>query len=163
MNDVHLPKAGMNYTHTLRVTFSYTAKEIRIARVQRVAMRVPAPVTPPPGEKHVGYWLAVEDAAGRLLYHYPIHDPLKLDVEVFDDSRGGKPFRLPASQSSGEFEILVPDVPHASRLVLNGTLKGAKPTAKASHTLSAPLVSHSLDELRQLAFDSASKPQGGRP
>lgn len=163
MSDIHMPTARQAYTHTLRVTFAYDAKDVKVARVLRVAMRAPAPALPAPSGKTVGFWLEVEDAAGKALYHFPIHDPMRQDQEVFNDPEGGKPVRAPSRQTSGEFEILVPDLPSGGRFVLHGTPRGVRAPARMSHAASTPLVTHSLDELRRLAAETARKPRGGRP
>jgi hypothetical protein len=162
MNEVHLPRGGLAYSHALRVTLTFDGENIQVARVQRVAMRVPAPATEPPGEGTVGHWLAVEDAAGHVLYHFPLHDPTQRDREVFHDPKGGKPFRTPSSRTSVEFEVLVPDLPQGERFVLHGTTPRTQPEATFSHAVSVPLVTHTLSELRGLAA-SASRTKGGRP
>lgn len=167
MNGIHLPQGQPSYSHTLRVTFAYGANGIAVVGVKRVAMLVPAPATPAPSEKSVGYWLSVEDAAGKVLFHVPIHDPLKRDREVFDDPERGKPFRTPSTETAGQFEILVPDMPEGARVVLHGPPLDAKPTEKGAVPTSVPLISHGLEELRRLHGAAERAPGGqverGRP
>jgi hypothetical protein len=160
MSEIHLPQRGPAYSHTLRVTFAYDGKQIRLVSVQRVAMRVPAPTTPAPSGKSAGYWFAIEDPAGETLFHFPLHDPLKRDHEVFDDPEEGKPHRVPSGRASGEFEILVPDLPQGARLVLHGPQPVARPTAKTAIAPAAPLVEHTLDELRRLGAEAERNPGG---
>ena len=167
MVDLHLPQGRPGYSHTLRVTFAYDAMGVSVVQVQRVAMRVPVPATPPPTEKSVGYWLAVEDAAGNVLYHVPLHDPLGRDHEVFDDPKRGKPFRAPSKQTSGQFEVLIPDLPAGARAVLHGPPMDSRTTDKGGLPGSVALARHDLAELRRrsAAGDRApgSQPPGGRP
>lgn len=63
MSKPDVPQGVPPYTHALRVTFTFDAETITLAGVQRVAMRVPAPTSVPPDDRHAGYWLAVENAA----------------------------------------------------------------------------------------------------
>ena len=110
----------ISYTHTLRVTFAYDGPKLEITRVERVAMRAPAVATPPPQEGQAGYWLEVRDGNGALIYHRPLHDPLRRDIESFGDPSGTPMRRHPATTTKGEFEVLVPDLPGAQTFRLHG-------------------------------------------
>jgi hypothetical protein len=155
MSELHVPQAPA-YTHALRISFAYDGDKITLAGSTRVAMRVPAPATPPPDEKQAGYWLEVRGRDHELLYHRPIHDPLQRDVEVFGDEPGGPLRRTPSRRASGSFEVLIPDLPAATQFILHGPAAGAE----GALTRSVPLASLSLDELRKLAAEAA---RGGRP
>src|SRR5262249_22276836 len=87
MTQVHRAQP-MPYTHALRITFAYETSNLQIPNATRVAMRVPAPSTPLPQEGQPGSWFEVRDAKGTLLYHRPLHDPMRLDTEVFADKPG---------------------------------------------------------------------------
>jgi hypothetical protein len=138
----------ISYMYTLRVTFSYDGPKLEIKRVQRVAMRAPASTSSPPQENQAGYWLEVRDAKGSLLYHRPIHDPTRGDVESFGEEPGQPMRRHPTRVTQGEFEVLVPDLPDAQTFRLHG------PTSTEARAALAPSVSlseHSFDELHELA------------
>lgn len=140
-------------THTLRVTFGYDDSKLEIARVQRVAMLAPAAATAPPQENQQGYWLEIRDGNGALLYHRPIHDPMRRDVEFFGEAPGDPMRRHPATTRHGEFEVLVPDLPGAQTFRLHGPVAEARATveARAASAPSTTLSEHSFDDLRQLA------------
>jgi hypothetical protein len=147
-----------SYTHTLRITFSYDGPNLEIVRVQRVAMRAPAPATPPPQDNQVGHWLEVRDSSGALLYHHSIHDPMRQDVESFGDTPGDPMRRHPRTSTKGEFEVLVPDIPGAQTFRLNGPpATGTHPSqrAQALAARSGPLSEHRFDELRRLAGEGS--------
>ncbi len=140
------------YTHVLRVTFAYDGDDLRIAGVMRVDMRVPAPVTPPPQEGQSGYWLEVRGGNGEVLYHFPLHDPLRRDVEIFGDEPGQPIRRAPAKPHSGTFEVLVPDLPGAKDFVL----QGPHPSEKMLAAPSKPLAEHGMEALRAMAARRAT-------
>jgi hypothetical protein len=144
-----------SYTHTLRITFAHDGPKLEITNVQRVAMRAPAAL-PPAGDNQAGYWLEVRDSKGALLYHRPIHDPLRQHVESFGEAAGAPTQRLADAGDRGEFEVLVPDLPDAQTFRLHGpTLAPAGiGTAAAAARLASPggtLSAHSFDELRARA------------
>jgi hypothetical protein len=135
-----------SYTHTLRITFSYDGPKLEIIRVQRVAMRAPAPATMTPQINQTGYWLEVRNGNGKLLYHRPIHDPTNRHIESFGDAPG-KPMHLhPATATKGEFEVLVPDLPSAQTFRLLGPILAK---ARGAFAPSAALSEHSFDDLRR--------------
>ncbi len=163
MSDVHRPTSPHHHTHCLRVTFAYDAKTITLHHVRRVAMRAPAPATEIPGKGAVGYWLAVEHRDGGIAYHMPIHNPLKYDREVFHDSTGGHISRIDADQSSGTFEVLVPDLEDGAHLVLHGPRHGPRSKKRAMTARARRMVVHHLDELRRHALgEPAAPPAGGK-
>jgi hypothetical protein len=161
MSKPDVPQGVPPYTHALRVTFTFDAETITLAGVQRVAMRVPAPTSAPPDDRHAGYWLAVENPAGGVIYHIPLQDPMSRDVEVFGEAAGEPMFRVPSQQQTGSFEVLIPDLPAAARVVLHGPeilVEGVPLRTKE-------LAAYGFDELRRCAADAARRapqaPRGG--
>jgi hypothetical protein len=152
----------ISYTHALRVTFVFEDSNIRIASVTRVDMRVPAASTPIPQEGQVGSWFEVRDGKGALLYHRPLHDPMRLDVETFGDKPGDPLRHVPARQAKGEFEVLIPDLPDAEQF----RLYGPRASQEKGLSRSAVLAEHRFDDLRKMAQQTpGSRPptQGGIP
>jgi hypothetical protein len=147
------PLQTPDHTHTLRLTFAYSGSDIRLVRTERVAMIAPGVATPPPAGDQAGYWIEVRDRAGKLLYHRPLHNPLRRDVEVFGDEAGEPLYRRDTSVTEGEFEVLVPDLPHAATFLLHGT----PPAAENPDAASQQLAKHGFDELRRSPDDQEGR------
>lgn len=113
-------------SYTLRLTFAYDEKSIRLVRSQRVEMIAPPSVTPPPEKGQAGYWFEVRNAKGELLHHRPLHDPVRDDLEVFSDDPAQSITRVPNPNTSGEFTVLVPDLPGADSFGLFGPPRGSR-------------------------------------
>jgi len=147
-----------SHTYTLRITFAYDGPKLEIIRVQRVAMRAPAPATTLQ-KNQSGYWLEVRDGSGQLLYHRPIHDPMRQHIESFGESPGKPMRRYAATVTKGEFEVLVPDLPGAQTFRLHGPTESA---AKAPGVFapSATLSEHSFEELRRRSGLDAGQGHG---
>ncbi|MGH6871933.1 MAG: hypothetical protein ACREHE_10550 [Rhizomicrobium sp.] len=137
-----------DYTHALRVTFAYDADAVVLKRVSRVAMRVLAPPTPPPGETASGHWLAVEDKDGGVLYHMPLHNPFRYDHEIHAAAPGAHARRVTAADHAGTFEVLVPDMKGARRLVLHGPPRTDGGASHRMRLAAVALTSHGFAQLR---------------
>jgi hypothetical protein len=139
--------------HALRLTFAYRAGQIRLLGSERIAMIVPAPATSVPEQGQVGYWFGVLDAAGRVLYHRPLHDPLRVDVEAFSPDPRASITRVPSPQADVEFTVLVPDTADAQSFTLQGPADPAR-------------IDRPATELLRLAMDALRKapppPRTGR-
>lgn len=120
-------------------------------------MRTPAHALAPSAGERAGYWVEVRDATGELIYYCPLHDPIRADVEVFGDEPGAPIYRVPNDTREGEFDVLVPDLPHASHLALNGPPSAAE----AGYVAARELVRHDFSQLRRLDVNPA--PEEGRP
>ena len=146
MNHPHFSQSAADYTHSFRLTFAYVDNDIHLARTERIAMISPAAAGPPPASDQTGYWVEVSDAEGRLLYHRALHDPTRADIEVFGDEPGEPIYRTENRARSGEFEVIVPDLPHAARV----SLHGPSPRARKPHGPSKERLTHDFAELRRL-------------
>lgn len=111
--------------YTLRVTFAYKGRLVRVAGSQRVAMTSPPSLSRPPEKEQSGYWFEARNADGALLFHRALHDPVRTDVEVHSNDGKREMTRIPIAEPEGRFEILVPDLPHARALILFGPPVGA--------------------------------------
>jgi len=162
MSESHSTEASRDYSQALRVTFAYDAKTIRLTRVRPVRMRVPAPAVAAPADGSVGYWLAVENEAGAVIHHVPVHQPIREDYEVFPGPQDGKPSRVPAAEvrptsSEGTFEVLVPDLAGAARLVLHGPPRGEAAPRRTRPERAVRLATHGMEELRSLAVEGSAQ------
>ncbi len=104
------------YRFTLRLTFAYEGENIRQVSSTRVQMLAPyAPFTPQP-EGDIGFWIELQDREGKRLYAQAFNMPIRYAVE--DYSPEGKIKRVSLAEPKGEFELLIPDIPEASALVM---------------------------------------------
>lgn len=109
-----------NPPHALRLTLAYRGAQITLAGTERIAMIVPAPIDAPPEPGQTGYWFALLDANGRVIYHRPLHRPIKVDIEAFAPGTGQSITRVPLAEREGQFTVLVPDVANAQTFELHG-------------------------------------------
>lgn len=124
-----------NPPQALRVTFGYQGGQIRIIGTERVAMIAPAPVTAPPESGQTGYWFAVLDASGRVIYHRPLNNPIRIDVEAFSPDVRQSMTRVPVTEREGRFTVVVPDVADAHTLELHGPADPDRPDEPARELL----------------------------
>ena len=134
-----------NPPQALRVTFGYQGSQVRVLGSERVAMLVPAPADDPPAAGQTGYWLAVRDAAGRVMYHQPLQDPLQTSVEVFAPDPRQPITRMSNPVREGRFTAIVPDTPDAEVVELYGPPDPARPDEP-----SQPLVRADVARLRRM-------------
>jgi hypothetical protein len=120
-------------------------------------MRARAPVGPPPEADTAGEWFEVRDASGELLTHGLLHDLMPQTAEVFGDEPGEPIYRVPISRPSGEFELIVPDLPGAARFTLHGLVRRAAAGAEAAGP-SALVLDYDFTELRRM---DVNQPEGG--
>jgi hypothetical protein len=134
-----------NPPQALRLTFAYQGTQIRVIGSERIAMIVPAPSTPPPEANQAGYWFGVRDAGGRLLYHRPLHNPIRVDLEAFSPDPRQSIARVPIAERQGEFTVLIPDVPDARTFELHGPADPERAAEPARE-----LVRLDVDALRRM-------------
>jgi hypothetical protein len=146
-------------TESLRITFAYDLEQpdgaVRLVRVERVRAVAPGISTPPPQPGQSGAWFEVRDRQGDLLYYQAVHDPMPTTREVFADA-SGKPglSRVPLTRSTGEFELLVPDLRTAARFSFHATpplRPGERPVVAEERGAAKQLTQLSFDELRRHA------------
>lgn len=125
------------------MTFAYRENEVKLAKVERVAMITPASPAPEAEAEAAGYFAEVRDESGELLHRRPLHDPLRQTIEVFEED--GSIRRVENPEQEGEFQVLVPDLPTAGEFSLHGP-----PAGKAEwHGRSEALLRHDFAELRK--------------
>ena len=129
-----------NPPQALRVTFGYQGGQIRVLGSERIAMRVQAPAGDPPTPGQTGYWLAIRDAAGRVIHHQPLHDPLRTSVEAFAPDPRQPITRVPNPVREGRFTVVVPDVADAQSVELFGPPDAARPDEPAQELLRADVA-----------------------
>lgn len=146
----HIASTSLPYTYSFRLTLVSRSGAVELVRVTQVAMRAPASATPPTGERQSGYWVELRSEKGELLYYRPLRNPIPDSLEVFDDEKEGTIRRVPTTRTEVKFDLIVPDLPAASDLLVYG-LATRSDTRGASGLLSKL----SMAELRRTAAAQA--------
>jgi hypothetical protein len=153
------PRTATYPPPTLRALFTYRGNTVAFAGSSRVDMIAPPAVTPRPEKDQTGYWIEVRAADGTLLYHRTLHDPIRVDVEVFSDDSKQTITRVPIAEPRGEFEVLVPDLPAARTFMF----WGPPPDARDQGVPSRVLLSLDFDDLRKPRRDGGKPPSRKAP
>ena len=147
--------------HALRLTFAYRGTQIRLVGVERIAMIVPASIDETTDATTSGYSFALLDANGRAIYRRPLHNPIRIDAEVFSPGKDRPIERVPMSTSEGRFTLLVPDLPDAHGFSLSGPIDPAR-----GHEPASELLHLDVGSLRRSVGSGqppAGAPSGQRP
>jgi hypothetical protein len=102
----------------LRLTFAYTGDEVTIVSQQHVDMLAPAGEAARIEPGQPGFWVELRDERGEVLYQQTLHHPVRHEAEVF--SPEGSITTVPV-EPTGTFQVVVPDLPHASAVVVHGS------------------------------------------
>ncbi len=112
----------------------------------------PAVGEPPEAGRHGGFWMELRGGAGELTFFRSVPDPTRSSVEIHSpDGVIRREFGPPEDTT---FEVLVPDDPDATTLVLMGEAE-MPPTRAGRRRAQAPVGAQELAR-----FDLAS---GGDP
>jgi hypothetical protein len=142
---------------SLRLTFAYRGRDVRLVASRRVAMIAPPPVSPAPASGQSGHWCELRGASGDLLYHRALGSPMPDAVEVFADEASEALRRVPVPTPEGQFDVLVPDLPAARTFLFFGTPPGAASEAAPSREL----FRADVDELRKARGNVPAPDAGG--
>ena len=153
--DSTLPSPTPPPAYALRLTFDYRGTALRLADSRRVEMRVPPVVAPAPKPGQSGYWIQLTDAAGRVVYHRSLHNPIAVDIESYTPDRSQTITRVPLPKSEGQFSVLIPDVPEAQAFALHGPPDPRAPSTPAQELLRLP-----VDALRKFRPAGRGGPTG---
>ena len=78
---------------------------------------------------------------------------MREDVEVFGDEPGDPIYQVKNVKQTGEFDVLVPDLPGAETF----SLHGPRPKARKPHGSSKQLLAHDFVELRRFGTTSPER------
>lgn len=145
-----------NPPHALRLTFAWRGTQISVVASERIAMIVPASIDAPSETATTGYSFALRDAAGRVLYRRPLHNPLRTDAEAYSPGKGRAIERVPLGAQQGQFTLLVPDLADAHSFEVTGPADPLRPDEPARELLRVD-----VDALRKSAVPSG--PAGTPP
>ncbi|MEO8536417.1 MAG: hypothetical protein ABI533_02745 [Betaproteobacteria bacterium] len=136
---------GPDPQHALRVTLTYDGSRIDVVGAERIAMVVPASAAAP-RDGQTGYWFALLDDQGRAIYLRPLHQPIRVDREVFVPDNARSITRVPGAPQTGSFTVLVPDLSDARAFALHGP----RDPWRAGDAASEELVRSDVDRLRRM-------------
>lgn len=132
-----------------RLTFEYDTRSIRLVAQQRLTTISPADDSSLTYAARAGYWVELRDAQGHGLYRQVLVDPIRTHFEVHSPDPGAVPGRVAApSRTGGVFQVVVPDLPTATEVVLHGTAApGTARTLRSRTTeVAEPLLTAALAE-----------------
>lgn len=103
---------------SLRLTFEYEGRSVRLRDVQPVDAVAPAPPVSARGTG--GFALEMRDGEGQLLFRRMLDDPVTGSVELpVGDRDAERPFeRVTVEQPSGTFVVMVPAVAASTEVAL---------------------------------------------
>jgi len=81
-------------------------------------MIVPGLVFPLPKKGESGFWYEVRNDRGQILYSHAKFNPIRFEREVFPEDPQESPHWVKIKKPAGIFELLVPDIPEATEVVL---------------------------------------------
>lgn len=144
---------------TRRLTFRASGGELELVAQETLDMICPPSVGEPPDpRRHGGFWLELRDDLGELAFFRPLQDPLATSVDVH--SPDGTIRREFAAPQDTVFEVLVPDDPRATTLVLMGEQERPPPPSKGRRQKASDIAAPG--GARELArFDLGSAPAAG--
>ena len=110
--------SSANWKRTLRLTFEYEGSTVRLVSSQSIEMKPPPAELEPIKKDQAGFYYELVDAHGRPLYQHVIHNPIRLEEEVFSPEPNAPILTQKVEDPRGIFELLVPDAPDAHSVVL---------------------------------------------
>ncbi len=108
-----------------RLNFEYHDRDIELVSWNRLK-KISPPSDPMENyEDESGWWVILTDGRGNVVYRQVIHNPIRIDKELFSYGRkGGVSWEIPnAAEQNAEFSVLVPDIPTATHLSLYGSFE----------------------------------------
>jgi hypothetical protein len=94
------------YRSSWRLTFRFDGDQVELASAERVARVAPG------GTEASGSWVDLVDRRGRVLFRRVLHDPFRTTAEHHSPDGQIEVVRRPPE--SGEFQVVVPDMPDGS-------------------------------------------------
>jgi hypothetical protein len=137
------------YRKTIRLTFQYEGENIRLIHRENVAMIAPGLVFPLPKKGESGFWYEVRDDRGRVLYSLAKFNPIRFEREVFPEDPKQSPHWVKIKKPAGIFELLVPDIPEATEVVLFSSPLKPEESGKPAEEIGKYPIRESSDKERE--------------
>ena len=117
-NEEPAKRASEKWNRTLRLTFSYEGSTVRLISSQSIEMKPPPAELEPVKKGQTGFWYELVDAHGRQLYQRVVHNPIRVEDEIFSSEPNAPILKQKIEDPRGTFELLIPDVAGAHSVVL---------------------------------------------
>jgi hypothetical protein len=105
------------YRTSLRLTFQYEHEHIElIDKKQFNIIALPSIGIKPEAGKNSGFWIELCDSDNRVIYYRVLHNPIPYTVESYSPDQ--KIHIRQVESIKGKFEILIPDIPEATKILL---------------------------------------------
>jgi hypothetical protein len=134
----------MAFARAFRITLSHREGSFRLDSATHLEKVTPASAPVEGAQEQAGWWIALEDAKGRMLYRRFIKDPLE-PQEAPGDEHEIRRVRIPGLPQG--ISLLVPDLPETEAIVLYGSETDPKGRTYAAK----PVFKMSLREVAALA------------
>ncbi len=117
---------------TVRLRFEYESTNVRLVFARKVEMITPPPAETAIGDSHSGSWFELRDGNGKVLYQRAMHNPIRVEHEIFSEDSKPAIQRVPAEKTKGVFEVLVPDLPEGATVRVMSSATGAHEQLRAA-------------------------------
>jgi hypothetical protein len=116
MDSKYREAGGAAPTRALRLTFSYSSKDIHLDEIQPLEEMASPPTDPIQHGPEAGFWYELRDAKNATLYRQVVDNPMRHEVEVYTE---GAPInRLPKENHAGSFTLLAPSLEGVTTIAL---------------------------------------------
>ncbi len=102
---------------SLRLTFIYGGKDIRLESIKSIVMIVPNSDRLEKEENTAGFWYEVRDKENRTLYRRITDNPIKYAAEVRSDDPNAPLKWEEIKEPKGSFVLLIPDIEEGHSVV----------------------------------------------
>src|SRR4051812_15257634 len=114
------PEETQRRRGAVRLTFGYDGDRVRLVERLPLDRVAPGGDPGPPPKDAAGFRVELRDSRGRPVYWRTLHNPIRLEHEVFSERPGDPITHVPADDPRGTFFLVVPDLPEAKDVVLHG-------------------------------------------
>jgi hypothetical protein len=122
---------------TLRLRFQASGNEVSLLSMERLAMICPPSVGEQPSAGvNGGSWVELRDRDDATTFFRVLNDPLRASVEIH--SPDGEIRREFDPAATTTFEVLVPDDPRSSTVVVMSDVAAPRPRKRAATSDAAP-------------------------
>ncbi len=135
------------WAKSMRLNFEYQDRDIEL--VSWVWLKKGASQSDPivDYQDESGWWVTLTDETGYVLYRQIIQNPIRVDRELFSFEEDGLvTWEIPeAADQHGQFSVLVPEIPAATRVSLYGSFEEDEVSAPSWEIVNSELRLEDLE------------------